>query len=272
MQLSDGHSYEEIRQVVVDILIGKEAASYEVNQFVNLQTGVAEVFLRRSAQQLGGRPPPRPGPHDAELIRDVFWDLFRQGAITLGWNDSNPTWPFFRLSHFGERTLAAQSPFRFHDTASFISLVRSNVPDLAAETVPYLQEAIAAFYAGCHLASCVMLGVAAEAEFLRLVDVAVNNVTHGPKFSGAAKEAFIGRKIKRFHQSLETVLPTLPPSKEFENLGTNLSLIHSVLRVARNDAGHPSSAPVPDREQIYVLLQMFVPFVRQLMHLRKALT
>src|SRR5262245_14780894 len=27
---------------------------------------------------------------DAELVRDVFWDLFRQGFITLGLDDSNP--------------------------------------------------------------------------------------------------------------------------------------------------------------------------------------
>ena len=61
------------------------------------------------------------------LVRDVFWDLFRQGFITLGLNDSNPNWPWFRLSHFGERALKTQSPYRFHDTGSFIGLVRTEV-------------------------------------------------------------------------------------------------------------------------------------------------
>src|ERR1700726_977584 len=36
-----------------------------------------------------------------------------------------------------------------------------------------------AFYAGCLLAACVMLGVAAECEFLRLIDTAIANATHG---------------------------------------------------------------------------------------------
>jgi hypothetical protein len=79
------------------------------------------------------------------------------------------------LSHFGKRTLTAQSPYRFHDTSSFLNLVKTEIPDVSQEAVTYLDEAVSAFYAGCLLASCVMLGVAAEAEFLRLVDVAAKN-------------------------------------------------------------------------------------------------
>jgi hypothetical protein len=36
---------------------------------------------------------------------------------------------------------------------------------------------------------------------------------------------------------------------------------------ARNDAGHPNTAR-PQREQVYVFLQLFIPFARQLMRLR----
>ena len=102
-------------------------------------------------------------------MRDVFWDLFRQGFITLGKDDPNNMWPWFRLSHFGQKTLQIQSPYRFHDTTSFIAMTKREVPDISPEATAYLEEAVAAFYAGCLLASCVMLGVAAEAEFLRLI-------------------------------------------------------------------------------------------------------
>jgi hypothetical protein len=127
--------------------------------------------------------------YDAELVRDVFWDLFRQGFITLGLNDSNPQWPFFRLSYFGERARQTQSPYRFHDTTSFLKLVRVEVPDISDEAVVYLEEAVAAFHAGCLLASCVMLGVAAEAEFLRLIDVACRSGTHCAAFAGLERPA-----------------------------------------------------------------------------------
>jgi len=148
-----------------------------------------------TAEAQAGRQPR--GHGDAELVRDVFWDLFRQGFITLGLNDSNPNWPWFRLSHFGERALKTQSPYRFHDTGSFIGLVRTEVPDISPEAVVYPEEAVAALYAGCLLACCVMLGVAAEAEFLRLLDVAAKNATYRPKFAHAKAEFHPAEDDKR---------------------------------------------------------------------------
>lgn len=274
---SPQHSYEEIREVIIDVLLGKEEVAYEPSQYAHLVAGVGEIFRRRQPSS-----PPQQRyisdshdhlhPNDVELVRDVFWDLFRQGFITLGLNDSNANWPFFRLSHFGQRTLKNQQPYRFHDTASFLALVRQEVPDISVEAEAYLDEAVAAFYAGCLLASCVMLGVAAEAEFLRLLDVAVNNQSHGGAFKTVTKEAFVRPKITKFQAALRPLLPALSPKNHFEDFETNLNLIQSVLRVARNEAGHPTGASVPEREQVYVFLQLFVPFARQLMRLRTALT
>jgi hypothetical protein len=51
-------------------------------------------------------------PNDSSTILEVFWDLFRQGVITLGINTNNPGWPYFRLSRFGEN-IKSQSDFRF---------------------------------------------------------------------------------------------------------------------------------------------------------------
>jgi hypothetical protein len=60
------------------------------------------------------------------------------------------------------------SPYRFHDAASYIAFVRGKVPDISPEAALYLEEAVATFYADCPLASCITLGVAAEAEILRV--------------------------------------------------------------------------------------------------------
>jgi hypothetical protein len=267
------HSYEEIREVVIDILLQKESTSFPPQQWGNLTSGVAEVFARRTAQP--GQPSNRHErgqlhPHDAELVRDVFWDLFRQGFITLGLNDSNPNWPFFRLSHFAERTLRTQNPYRFHDTSSFLALVKKEVPDISNEAIAYLDEAVAAFYSGCILASCVMLGVAAEAEFLRLIDVAAASSQYGSSFASVQKPHFVRQKIMKFHATLRPLVPNLP-KESIEDLDANFTAIQSVLRIARNDAGHPTAA-APEREQVYVFLQLFVPFARQLMRLRRALS
>src|ERR1039458_2494674 len=138
------HSYEEIRDVVVDIILGREKVTYEPSQYRHVVIGVGEVFAR------GGGAENRPGygrpdesrlhHHDVELVRDVFWDLFRQGFITLGMNDMNETWPWFRLSHFGQEALKTQSPYRFHDRNSFMALVKNNVPDISPEALTYLDR------------------------------------------------------------------------------------------------------------------------------------
>ncbi len=83
------HSYEELRGVIVDILLKRESVHYEPNQYAHLVSGVAEVLARRGSpadqRPLYGSPHEvRLHSHDVELVRDVFWDLFRQGFITLG--------------------------------------------------------------------------------------------------------------------------------------------------------------------------------------------
>lgn len=268
------HSYEELRGVVIDILLEREQVSYEPTQYRGLETGVAEVLGRRSRP--AGQPPGHASAdssyldsHDAELVRDVFWDLFRQGFITLGLDRNNEKWPWFRLSYFGERSLATQGPYRFHDTSSFINLVKTEVPDISPEAVTYIEEAIAAFYADCLLSSCVMIGVAAEIEFLRLVDVAVKNATHGPSFAAVPKPPSIRQKIVKFHACLGPLVKSLPHGA-VEDLDANFSMIQSVLRTARNEAGHAVSG-TPQREQVYIYMQLYVPFARQMMRLRDVL-
>ena len=60
------------------------------------------------------------------------------------------------------------------------------------------------------------------------------------------------------------------PQEAVEDLDTNFSHIQSVLRISRNDAGHAKTSKL-QREVVYVNLQLFVPFARQLMKLRAAL-
>ena len=273
LQLS-AHSYEEIRDAVVDILLGREKVEYKPEQYRSLVTGVGEVFARRGStgeqRPLYGRADEaRLHNIDVELVRDVFWDLFRQGFITLGMNDMNEAWPWFRLSHFGEETLKTQSPYRFYDRNSFLTLVKDGVPDISAEALAYLDEAVAAFYADCLLASCVMLGVAAEAEFLRLTDIAAKSTVHGATFAPVQNQRTIRQRITKFHDRLQPLLKSLS-QEAVEDLETNFLMIQSVLRIARNEAGHPTAVKVR-REQVYVYLQLFVPFARQLMRLRVAL-
>jgi hypothetical protein len=268
------HSYEEVREAVIDILLGRVNVGNMPRHFTDLIDKVTFIFGKRSTPAgltFDPANPPRIHPYDAEFVREVFWDLFRQGLITLGIDSSqNAGWPWFRLSRFGANTLQTKSPYRFHDTTSFLALVKAEVPDISDDANTYLDEAVAAFYADCLLASSVMLGVAAEVEFLRLLEVAYANTTHGAAFSAIQSKQKISHKIKKFQEVIKPLLPSLPWNAT-EGLESYLDAIQSVLRIARNDAGHPSGAKYPEREWVYVSLHLFIPFARQLARLRAAL-
>ncbi len=115
------HSYEEIREAVIDVMLA--SSSNGVNQFQGLLEHTARTFAKKHNAprlQTGFAHPGADSqlhPQDSELVLEVVWDLFRQGIITLGLNTANPGWPWLRLSRFGKQALKGQSSLRFHDTS-----------------------------------------------------------------------------------------------------------------------------------------------------------
>lgn len=271
-KINGPHNYEELRTVVIDILLG-EPIAYGPKDYQKLVDGVGEVLVRRGAnytEDPNYGPGLRMDPRDVELVRDVFWDLFRQGIVILGRDDMNENWPNFRLSHHARETLAQKRKFSFHNATSYLKLVRQEAPDICQETEVYLVEAISTYYADCLLACTVMIGVAAEIEFLRLLDAGASNTVHSSLFAQAIAERQLRQKIIKF----QAIIPSLPSAMlktAGEDVATQINSIQSVLRIARNRAGHALSHRTPSREEVYVLLQLFVHFVGHVERLRKQL-
>lgn len=258
------HTYEEIRSVVLDIIARREPVGYEPSQFQHLLLGVAEVFERRTGQPVAGRHYQlQPTPKDADLTLEVFWDLFRQGIITLGLNSSNREFPFFRLSQAGKRILENQTVYFFHDVSTYTALIQSNVPNINATTLLYLQEAMQAFRSGCLLSATVMLGVASEHSFLLLAEAAEKNSIFGAKFSNVLKERTILKRFQKFRVAVQQHVFAGLSQELKEDFDVQFDGILSVIRTFRNDAGHPSGK-IMEREQVYILLQMFIPYCRKL--------
>ena len=267
------HSYEEIRDVVLDILAGREAVGSDVKEYQSLARGVADVLLRRGAydapQKASHFVSPEPAPlsaHDADLFLEVFWALFREGVITLGWDDRNREFPFFRVSHFGKRLLESGNAYFFHDVSTYEKLIRENIPDIDDVTLIYLKEAMQAFRSGCILSASVMLGVAAEHTFLLLLETIEQNPSYSTMFANAGKERTILRKVNKFRSILDGIVKDFRPDTK-EDLDTHFATILSVIRTFRNESGH-LSGKIINREQAYVLLHLFVPYCKKIYQLR----
>ena len=262
------HSHEEIRSVALDILSGRETVHYEPSQYENLRLGIAEVFAIREGRlkkgQYGGVSC-NLDPQDSEIFLEVFWDLFRQGIITLGKNDSNREFPWFRLSQTGKQIAESQSIYFFHDVSSYENAIRVEVPKINEITLLYLKEAMQAFRSGCILSSTVMLGVATEHTFLLLLEVIERNHNHSTTYKSGFEQKTILQKINKFKNILEQHSKSLPADIK-EDLDTHFAGILSVIRTFRNQSGHPTGK-VLDREQVFVLLQLFIPYSKKLYQL-----
>ncbi len=268
--MSINHSFEEIRSVALDLIAGREKASYPLNQHQHLLIGVGEVFTRRE-----NPPPQRPvtvapnnaqlSRQDAELFLEVFWALFREGVITLGSNDSNRDFPHFRLTEFGHKILANQQAYFFHDVSSYENAIRSEVQNIDSITLLYLKEAMQAFRTGCLLASTVVLGVATEHTFLLLLEAIEKNPTQARTFANVSRERTILQKFNKFKNILDQELRNLPSNIK-EDLDTHFAGILSIIRTFRNQAGHPSGK-IMEREQVYVLLHLFIPYCKKMYQL-----
>lgn len=254
------HSYEEMRKVTIDILAERETTRYPPNRFENLIIGVSEVFSRREGRPANSNQSSL-ARNDELLLQEVFWDLFRQGIITLGGNNTQ-AYPWFRVSSLGKSLLENEDVYFFHDLSSYELIIRENVPDIDDLTLFYLKEAMQAFLVECRLSSSVMLGVALEHSLDKLYEIIGQNNEYKEHFLNVFEEKTLLRKFNKFKNKLREIQRDLPPDIK-EDLDTNLDMIVSVIRNFRNESGHPSGK-VLSREQCYVNLHLFIPCCKKI--------
>lgn len=263
-----GHSYEEIRAAAFDVLSGRIRTVYGVNQYRHFAIGVASALMEKSGHaghSMSGSEATL-GHEDADKFLELFWNLFREGVITLGFNDANPEFPWFRLTQMGSRMVNQADGYFVHDVSGYEKRILTEIPKLDPITLLYLKEALQAFQSGCLLSSTVMLGVATEHTFLLLMESVDKNKVHQATFSPVSKERTILQKVNKFKNILDQHLKTLPsPIKE--DLDTNFLGILSIIRNYRNQSGHPSGKII-DREQVYVLLQLFPHYCKKMYQMR----
>lgn len=135
------------------------------------------------------------------------------------------------------------------------------MPNVNDVTLQYLKEAMQAFRSGCILSATVMLGVATEHTFLLLLEVLEGNATHQKTFAAVFPERTVLQKFNKFRNILDTMLKTLPAEIK-EDLDTHFAGILSVIRTFRNQSGHPTGK-IMDREQTFVLLQLFITYCKK---------
>jgi hypothetical protein len=185
-------------------------------------------------------------PHE---VWETLWGLVGEGLVYLdpagqARASSQDNWEW-RLSTVGVQAAAGGS-WEPRDQDGYLRRLRREVRHLDPIVDQYAEEALRAFNARCYLAASVMLGVASERAFLNLANaVAVALGPDATKLTAtlANPRASQHTKFVEFRKVVEPRRAQLP-----HDLADTLTLdaVGELLRITRNEAGHPTGASIDE--------------------------
>lgn len=181
------------------------------------------------------------------VVWEALWSLVGDGLLyldTAGQQSGTDNWRWI-LSENGK--LAAEGgSWEPREPDGFIRRLRQEIPRLDPGIEMYFQEALGSFSARCFLASSVMLGVAAERSFQLMAtnfsESGLPGADQMTKVLANPGKHHYAQWIE-FRKRIEPLRPSLP-----NGVGDNLSFdaIADLIRVTRNEAGHPSGRQIDE--------------------------
>ena len=201
---------------------------------------------------------------DGQIMEGV-WSLIGQGLAYLDYSQSAATnWELWITAN--GRAVVNDEGINPDDPAGYIQNLDSEVPDLSEIVRQYVHEALRAYNARLYRSSAVMLGVASEAAVLEVAAALAQTMREEKKRQyleqlEAPKRSY-NAKFEDFRQKLRSRTDSMP-----EELTTKLDLtmnsVGELLRVYRNNAGHPTGK-VASRHECFTFLHMFVQYAKRL--------
>jgi len=198
---------------------------------------------------------------DVGPIRVVLHELAHEGILVPGSPGAKDgdAWalPSYFLSPHGRKVLDNRD-YEPHDPHGYLARLAAEVPAADPVVTAYLVEAVKAYHHQLNLASAAMLGCAAEKAVLNLIDVLKSRITDAKARGRFAKDVDAAKWIKQKYDALMKHLPVaVPMPKDLaERVDFALDGAFRALRLARNDAGHPTRGTI-ERELVHGNLVMF---------------
>jgi len=205
-------------------------------------------------------------PNLCFTIADVVWDLFIEGLLRPGFNDSNRNLPFFHLTDFGKEAIKDDStPY---DPDGYIKSLKNKVPNIDPVIVRYVTESAQTLRQNCLLSSTVTLGCASEQAFPLLIE-AYHDALNAADQTKVDKDVNSSWMIKHKHtafmkwyeSALKPRLKVAFSSDQIGELDTALDFVFTYFRKNRNDVGHPSDVPL-SRATCTAHLTIFPSYLR----------
>lgn len=205
-------------------------------------------------------------PHE---VWEALWGLVGEGLVYLDPAGQGPDNWQWRLSATGVQAVSGGS-WEPRDPEGYLGRLRQHTPTVDSIAIRYVTEALRAFNARCYLASSVMLGVASERVVDGLGKAIVSRGGDSAKRLRAVLENPRTSQFSRFtemRKHLEPMRSELP-----DGLADTLTLdaVADLLRLTRNEAGHPTGTEV-DEDTAYTHLQMAARYIQKITDLQELL-
>lgn len=215
----------------------------------------------------------RQNPEKPQLhLMGIFWQLLSEGLVFINYSASpHPEHWEWVLSERGQLVAGSNVDYEPEDPERYMQTLSAQISDLDELIFLYAKEALGAYSAHCYLASTVMLGVASERAFQLLGEAFAPwlPIKEEEKF----RETFDKSNrtyIAKFEEFCKRIEPRKSdiPSELSDNMALTLDSILDLLRINRNDTGHPTGKQF-DRDEAYINLQMFARYLKKLYALRE---
>jgi hypothetical protein len=253
-------SFDELRSLTLEAL-----KNNEIKMFTDICNEVANLTFQREIV-----PNSAPGgfgqtfslvDKDIGRVSEIVWDLIVERVLTIGWDASNPAWPFLRLTEYGKLVVKEQHPTP-HDPSGYLCRLQSEIPTLDPIIIDYLNESLTAYRINLLLSSTITLGCASEKAMLILIESfcnAIQDATKKTAFTGLTNGKMISRQFDEFKKR---VFQCNIPTSITNNLENDLVGIFQMIRNYRNDTGHPTGIKL-NREQVYANLMVFISYCKK---------
>ncbi len=242
-------------------------------QFVQVVDGVVELAVNknlikgRKLQHLGSEYRDFLEGTDKkdvpELIRQLMWRLLLQDIIVFGKDESNPNWPWYRVTGYGDKILQEQK-MQPYDPDGFLREFRNDNSTVDPLIYEYLEEAVRTFNHDCPKAASVMLGAASEKAIIILYDIFLNAITNANKKNKFERDSnwTISSKFNVLQDRFQKMIAGKKLSREIkEIIDSSFPSLFNLIRKHRNNAGHPELFSDVSKDTIFLNLRIFNTYI-----------
>ncbi|WP_339688267.1 hypothetical protein [Gimesia maris] len=192
----------------------------------------------------------------------MAWDWISRGLAYFDISQPAPSNWDLRLTEKGKRYIEEEEENPYNDNIWYASLLKKavGISDIEKQ---YAQEAIKAFVNELYVACHVLIGVSSESVIIRMAHaMAKSDLIEGHESISIA----VGNPRIGIRELFSKMRPELEKAKKRipGNLADNMSIwldsMFDVIRVNRNDAGHPTGSTLSKEDSIMVL-RCFVTYM-----------